>query len=401
MIDRPEYIEKLKRYKDKKLIKVITGIRRCGKTVLLFELYKKYLKESGVNENHIISINLENVNNENLRNPKELYDYIITRRVDSAKYYVMIDEIQYVNPFEDILNSLKNEDFDVYVTGSNSKMLSGDINTALRGRSIEIKVSTFSFKEYYNYVGGDKNRAFNDYMLYGGFPAVVDEEDLKFKMDYLEMLEETVATKDIIERNKIKNIQAFKETYNFLCSNIGSLVSAKKIADTLKTNAFKTITADTVGNYLEWLCQAFLFTKVYRYDIKGKSYLKTLNKYYATDMGLRNTKLNFRQLEPTHALENIVFTELLRRGYKVDIGKNREKEIDFVAIDMNETFYIQVAYSIVDSDKKAQELSSFKDIDDGYRKIVITMDNDPFTHLEKGYKRINAIDFLLDEVPLL
>lgn len=398
MIERPEYIEKLKRYKDKNLIKVITGIRRCGKTVLLFELYKKYLIETGIDEGHIICVNLENVKNEWLRSSKELYDYIVSKRIDSAKYYVMIDEIQYINSFEDILNSLKNEDFDVYVTGSNSKMLSGDISTALRGRSIEIKVFTLSFKEYYSYVGGDRYKAFNEYMLYGGFPAVATEEDTKFKTDYLEMLEETVATKDIIERNKIRNIQAFKETYNFLCSNIGSLVSAKKITDTLKTNAFKTITADTIGNYLEWLCQAFLFTKVYRYDIKGKSYLKTLNKYYATDMGLRNTKLNFRQIEPSHALENIIFTELLRRGYRVDIGKNREKEIDFVATDSEETSYIQVAYSILDSNKKEQELNSFKDIDDGYRKIIITMDNDPFTHLEKGYKKINAIDFLLDEV---
>ena len=240
MIERPEYIEKLKRYKDKNLIKVVTGIRRCGKTVLLFELYKNYLISIGVQEDHIICVNLENVKSESLRKPKELYDYIIAKRVDRAKYYVI----------------------------------------------------------------------------------------------------------------------------------------------------------------LEWLCQAFLFTKVYRYDIKGKSYLKTLNKYYATDMGLRNKKLNFRQLEPTHTLENIIFTELLRRGYRVDIGKNREKEIDFIATDMEETFYIQVAYSILDSNKKAQELSSFKDLDDGYRKIVITMDNDPFTQLEKGYKKINAIDFLLYEVSL-
>lgn len=398
MIERPEYIEKLKRYKDKNLIKVVTGIRRCGKTVLLFELYKNYLISIGVQEDHIICVNLENVKSESLRKPKELYDYITAKRVDRAKYYVMIDEIQYVNPFEDLLNSLKNDDFDVYVTGSNSKMLSGEINTALRGRSIEIKVFTLSFKEYYRYVGGDRNKAFNDYMIYGGFPAVATEEETKFKTDYLEMLEETVATRDVIEKNNVRNIQAFKETYNFLCSNIGSLVSAKKITDTLKTNAFKTITADTIGNYLEWLCQAFLFIKVYRYDIKGKSYLKTLNKYYATDMGLRNTKLNFRQLEPTHTLENIIFTELLRRGYRVDIGKNREKEIDFIATDMEETFYIQVAYSILDSNKKAQELSSFKNLDDGYRKIVITMDNDPFTQLEKGYKKINAIEFLLDEV---
>ncbi len=204
-------------------------------------------------------------------------------------------------------------------------MLSVDISTALRGRSIEIKVYTLSFKEYYSYVGGDSHKAFNDYMLYGGFPAVVAEEDIRVKLDYLNMLEKTVATKDIVDRNNIKNIQAFKDTYNFLCSNIGSIVSAKRIADSLKSNAFKSMATDTVGNYLEWLCDAFLFTKVYRYDIKGKSHLKTLNKYYASDMGLRNAKLNFRQIEPTHALENIIYIELIRRGYRVDIGKIKEK----------------------------------------------------------------------------
>jgi hypothetical protein len=210
------------------------------------------------------------------------------------------------------------------------------------------------------------------------------------------MLEQTVASRDIIDRYGIRNPSMFNAVYDFLCSNIGSTISAKKIADTLKTNGFKSITADTVGNYLEYLCESFLFYKVYRYDIKGKEYLKTLNKYYISDVGLRNAKMNYRQVEVTHALENIVYLELIRRGYTVDIGKNNAKEIDFIASDNHDSYYIQVAYSITDPAKKEQELSSFKNIDDGYKKIVITMDDDPFTLMENGYRKINAITFLLN-----
>lgn len=400
IIDRPIYIEKLKRYKDKDLIKVITGVRRCGKSVLLFDIYYEFLLKSGIDAERIIRVNLENDVEKNLRNSEALYKYITHLIRSKARHYVMIDEIQYVDGFEDLVNSLKNHNCDVYITGSNSKMLSGDISTALRGRSIEIKVYPLSFAEYYSYAGGDKRTCFNEYMKFGGFPFAATEGDELNKTEYLKMLESTVATKDIIEKYKLRNPAIFEAVYDFLCSNIGSLVSAKKISDTLKSNGFRSVTPDTVGNYLAYLCESFLFYKVYRYDIKGKEYLKTLNKYYISDMGLRNAHLNYRQIEVTHALENIIFLELLRRGYTVDIGKNKDKEIDFVAQSSRDTFYIQVAYSMIDPDKREQELGSFRKLDDGYKKTVITMDDDPFMIMENGYKKINAIDFLLNEKAL-
>lgn len=400
MIERPMYLKQLIKQKDKDIIKVITGVRRCGKSVLLFDIYSEYLLQNGVSESNVIKVNLENIENFKLRNALALYEHIRGKIVNDNKYYVMIDEIQYVDEFEDLVNSLKNMGIDVYITGSNSKLLSGDISTKLRGRSIEIKVYPLSFMEFYSFRGGDKLEAYNEYQLYGGFPYTATEEDKDLKVEYLKMLEGTVATKDIIDRYGIRNPNLFDAVYSFLCSNIGSIVSAKKISDTLKSNGYATISADTVGKYLEYLCEAFLFYKVYRYDIKGKEYLKTLNKYYISDIGLRNCKLQFRQLEVTHTLENIIYQELIRRGYMVDIGKNKDKEIDFIAKNSMDTFYIQVAYSIADPDKKEQEISSFHKIDDGYKKIVITMDNDPFSILENGYKKLNVFDFLLNECAL-
>ena len=237
-------------------------------------------------------------------------------------------------------------------------------------------------------------------MKYGGFPFIAKESDEQAKIEYLNMLESTIATKDIIDRYNLRHPELFNAVYDFLCSNIGSLVSAKKISDTLKSNGYKTVTADTVGNYLTYLCESFLFYKVYRYDIKGKEYLKTLNKYYISDMGLRNAHLNYRQIEVTHALENIIYLDLIRRGYVVDIGKNKEKEIDYIAKDNKDTFYIQVAYNMTDEDVRKRELGSFHKIDDGYKKIVITMDDDPFVILENGYRKLNALDFLLNEKSL-
>lgn len=306
---RPEYLQKLIQWKDKDLIKVVTGVRRCGKSVLLFDLFYEYLLQQGTDAEHIIRINLENLDQIENRNRLNLYKTIKSLRQDDGKYYVFLDEIQYVDGFEDLLNTLRNEGCDVYVTGSNSKLLSRDISTSLRGRMIEIRVHTLSFAEFYAYRGGDTRKAFFEYMLYGGFPAAVLENNLENKSNYLGMLERTVAVKDIIERYKIRHESVFTAVYDFLCSNIGSLVSAKKIADTLRSNGFQSVSPDTIGNYLEYLCNAFLFTKVYRYDVKGKEYLKTLNKYYISDLGLRNVHLNYRQVEPTHALENLVYQE--------------------------------------------------------------------------------------------
>lgn len=400
IIDRPQYLGKLIRYKDKDLIKVITGVRRSGKSVLLFDIFYKYLIKEGVDKNHIIRINLENEEAKHLRSSDVLHAEILAKRKDNKRYYIFIDEIQYVDGFEDLANSLKNSNCDVYITGSNSKMLSGDISTALRGRSIEIKVYPLSFSEYYAHVKGDKRVQWNNYLKYGGFPFVAKESDEQAKIEYLNMLESTIATKDIIDRYNLRHPELFNAVYDFLCSNIGSLVSAKKISDALKSNGYKTVTADTVGNYLTYLCESFLFYKVYRYDIKGKEYLKTLNKYYISDMGLRNAHLNYRQIEVTHALENIIYLDLIRRGYVVDIGKNKEKEIDFIAKDNKDTFYIQVAYNMTDEDVRKRELGSFHKIDDGYKKIVITMDDDPFVILENGYRKLNALDFLLNEKSL-
>jgi len=397
LIERPEYLNKLIAWKDKDLIKVITGIRRCGKSVLLFDIFSDWLLTHGIQTENIIKVNLENDMNSELRNSNALYNHITTRISADRKYYVLIDEIQYIDGFETLLNSLKNMGCDVYVTGSNSKLLSGDISTALRGRSIEIKLYTLSFAEFYAYTGGDKLAAFDNYMMYGGFPFVVTENNPVIKTEYLKMLESTVATKDIIDRYNLRNENVFNAVYDFLCSNISREVSAKKICDTLRSEGYGKVAPESIANYLQHLCDAWLFHKVYRYDLKGKGYLKTLNKYYVADLGLRNAKLNYRQVEISHALENIVYLELLRRGYTVDIGKNQDKEIDFVANSLTgDKYYIQVSVTLNYPEVKERELSAFHNLDDGYKKIIVTMDNSPFTKLENGYKMLNIFDFLLN-----
>lgn len=397
-INRQKYLDKLVSQKDKDIIKVITGIRRCGKSVLLFDIYADYLLSHGIDDAHIIKVNLETKKNEALRDSNALYDSIVSKIVDDKRYYVFIDEIQLVDGFEDVVNGLRLDyNCDIYITGSNSKLLSKDINTKMRGRSIEIKVYPLSFSEYYGYYGGDKRQCFNNYLMYGGLPYLLSENDNKNKVEYLKMICDTVVEKDIIDRHGIRQENLFGAVIDFLCSNIGSYVSANKIADTLKSNGYGKVTHDTIGNYLDFVCDAYLFYRAQRYDIKGKQYLKTLNKYYICDLGIRNSKLNYRQIEITHSLENVIYLDLIRRGYIVDIGKNNSKEIDFVAKNDKDLFYIQVAYTLSDPDKNEQEVSSFYGLDDGYKKIVITMDDDPFVNLKNGYKKINALDFLLDD----
>ena len=397
-INRQKYLDKLISQKDKDIVKVITGIRRCGKSVLLFNIYYEYLLSIGVKKENIIKINLETKRNEGLRDADALYNAVVEQIITDEKYYVLIDEIQFVDGFEDIVNGLRVDyNCDVYITGSNSKLLSKDINTKMRGRSIEIKVYPLSFAEFYAYYGGDKRQCFNNYLMYGGLPYLVSEEENKNKVEYLKMICDTVVGKDIIDRHGIRQGTLFEAVIEFLCSNIGSYVSANKIADTLKSNGYSKVTHDTIGNYLDFVCDAYLFYKAQRYDIKGRQYLKTLNKYYIADLGIRNSKLNYRQIEITHSLENIIYLDLIRRGYIVDIGKNNVKEIDFVARDDKNLYYIQVAYTLNDPDKNEQEVSSFYGLDDGYKKIVITMDDDPFVNLKNGYKKINVFDFLLND----
>lgn len=400
MIKRDDYLNKLIDYKDKDIVKIITGIRRSGKSFLLFNIFYEYLIKSGVKDSHIIKINLESIRYEKLRNREALFNYLEETIVDSEKYYIFIDEIQMIDRFEEVVNGIKIDfNCDLYITGSNSKLLSSEINTKLRGRGIEIKVFPLSFKEF----SADKediDKAFNEYIKYGGFPYVSSLEKDYEKNDYLQMINNTVSTKDIVERNNIRNENVFNAVIDLLCSQIGSYVSPNKIANTLISNGFKTVDNDAVSNYLKYLCDAFLFYKAVRYDLKGKEYLKTLNKYYVCDLGLRNQRLGYRQIEKTHIIENIVYLELLRRNYQVDIGKNKDSEIDFVIRTQNDVYYLQVSLSIENQVTRSRELSAFKGLDDGYKKIVITMDNHPLVNLENGYKMLNLYDFLLNEESL-
>ena len=335
----------------------------------------------------------------NIRLGQKTYSLVNTpyEYQNNKKYYIFIDEIQLMDKFEDVVNGIKTDfNCDLYITGSNSKLLSSEINTKLRGRGIEIKVYPLSFKEFYD-GKTDKNTAFNEYIKYGGLPYINSLDKEYEKHEYLKMINDTVATKDIIDRNKIRNEEVFNAVIDLLCSQIGCYVSPNKIANTLVSNGFKTVDNDTVSNYLKYLCDAFLFYKAVRYDLKGKEYLKTLNKYYICDLGLRNQRLGYRQMEMTHIIENIVYLELLKRNYQVDIGKNKESEIDFVVRSHDDLYYIQVSLSIENESTRMREENAFKGLDDGYKKIIITMDNNPLIHLERGYKMLNLFDFLLNE----
>lgn len=402
-IQRRKYLEKLVRNKDKEIVKIITGIRRCGKSVLLNEIFYNWLLEIGVDKKHIIKISFDMKKWEHLRNGDLLYKHINEQIVDEEKYYIFLDEIQMVNGFEEIVNGIKEEfNSDVYITGSNSKLLSSDINTIFRGRGIEIKVFPLSFEEFYEYRKLDKMEAFNEYIMFGGLPYVVTEEYRENKTDYLNMICSTVVTRDMIDRYNIRSEELFLSVIDVLCSSIGSYVSSNKIANTIKSNGYKNVDNETISRYLTYVCDAYLFYKVNRYDIKGKEYLKTQNKYYVCDMGIRNSKINYRQIEMTHIIENIVYLELLKKGYIVDIGKNRDKEIDFLAKDLlGNKYYIQVSYTIEDEKTREREISAFYHLDDGYKKIIITMDNNPFKNLEKGYRKLHVFDFLLNDNILL
>ena len=389
-------------YRKKDIVKVITGIRRCGKSVLLNEIYYDYLMADGVPSDHIIKVSLDLKKWETLRDGDALYRYVADAIRDEELYYVFLDEIQLVDGFEEIVNSIKAEfNTDVYITGSNSKLLSHDINTIFRGRGIEIKVFPLSFSEFISFRQIDKMDAFDEYVRFGGLPYAVRETDEQEKRAYLDMMVNTVVTRDMIERYDIRNEALFIALIELLCSSIGAYVSTNKIANTLKTNGFKSVDNETVSRYLSHICDAFLFYRADRYDIKGKEYLKTQNKYYVSDMGLRNAAIHYRQIEITHIIENLVYLELLRRGYIVDIGKNREKEIDFVAKELSgKRYYIQVSYTIQDEAVKEREVSAFHRLDDGYKKILITLDRNPLSNLENGYQMIHLFDFLLNDQAL-
>lgn len=415
-IQRPLLLQRLITEKDRDMAKVITGIRRSGKSFLLFTIFRDYLIKQGIPEDRIIAIDLETQKNAQYRDAQKLYSYITNLIYDrSKKTYVFLDEIQMVPNFEDLVNGLRIDDnCDVYITGSNAQLLSKDINTRFRGRSVEIRTFPLSFQEYFSYrqeqnVTGapagrnaflDTRKIFNDYLVEGGMPYSVTLPSMPEKHAYLNDICNLVLFRDIIDRYKVRNENLLKAVFDLLCSQIGSYVSANKVANTLKSNGYSHVSAETIGNYLEYFCDSFLLYKAQRYDIRRKAYLKTLNKYYVTDLGIRNSRLNFRQLEITHSLENLVYIELVRRGYIVDIGKNRDKEIDFLVSNGQTDFYIQVSYTVIDEKTRDRELSAFNLLDDGYKKILITMDDNPYTALDRGYKQINALDFFLDNQAL-
>jgi len=396
MIQRKEYLDKLISWKEKQLIKVITGVRRCGKSTL-FSLYINCLKQIGINDKQIININLEAIENEPLLDYKSLYNYICERLVKNKYTYVFIDEVQQCKQFEKAVDSLFiKENVDVYITGSNANMLSGELATLLSGRYIEIPMLPLSFKEYMTFTEEtDKKAGFNDYLKYGSFPYVAAlPKDDSFVMTYIDGIYNTILVKDVAAREGITDLSLLESIVKFLCSNIGSPVSAKKISDTINSSG-RRISVNTVDNYLRALNQSYIFYKADRYDIKGRQHLKTLGKHYLVDTGLRNMLLSGASVDLGHQLENVVYLELLRRGYKVNIGKFLEKEVDFVARGIEGIIYFQVAASVLDSKTLERELEPLQKISDNHPKYLLTLDDImPLTNHD-GIKQIYVLDWLL------
>ncbi len=427
MIERKKYLDRLIGKKQNGLVKVITGIRRCGKSYLLFNIYKDYLISIGVEEECIICLALDDDENIKYRNPLELGKYIRSLTADENKnYYVFLDEIQKVvtiqNPYiegaEDkigfvdvVLGLMKRENIDLYVTGSNSKMLSSDILTEFRGRGDEIRVNPLSFSEFYNAYQGDKNDAWQEYYTYGGLPLVLSKKSHEEKAKYLQTLFDAIYLSDIMDRNKINNEKSvLDDMLNIVSSSIGSLTNANKITNTFKSERQVTISNYTVSKYLEYFVDSFLLYKAERYDVKGRRYINSPLKYYFSDVGLRNARLNFRQQEENHIMENIIYNELLGRDFSVDVGvveycyKDEQKkskranlEIDFVANKGSKRYYIQSALTVADEDKREQETRSLKRVGDSFKKIVVVKDDIIPWHDEDGILYIGIKQFLLDE----
>ena len=409
-IQRDSYLEQLKIRKDNGMIKIITGIRRCGKSYLLFVLFKKYLLEIGIEQDHIIEIALDGIESEELRDPKKCYNYIKASVKDDRKYYLLLDEVQFMPRFEEVLNSLlRMTNIDVYVTGSNSKFLSNDIVTEFRGRGDEIRLYPLSFAEFYSVYEGEYDDAWNDYMIYGGLPQVAQFRDERQKAEYLKNSFANVYLRDVVERNRIQNVDEIGTLVDVLASAIGAPTNPTKIANTFATERGSSYTNKTISNHIDYLAEAFLISKANRYDIKGRKYIGANLKYYFVDLGLRNARLNFRQQEPTHIMENVVYNELLVRGYNVDVGivevmeKNNEGkrihkqlEVDFVVNQGNQRYYIQVAYDMASEEKQKQEFHSFRNIPDSFKKLVIVNGTAKPWRNEEGFVIMGMKYFLLN-----
>ena len=393
MIERLEYLEKLKKWKDKDVIKVLTGIRRCGKSTL-YELFINYLHSVGIDSKHIIFINLE-APDYDFQNYKDLYNYVMEKIGDSGKYYVFLDEVQNVKEFQKAVDGLYiKKNVDVYITGSNAYLLSGELATLLSGRYIEIRMLPLSFREYRDYFGvsGDE-KLYLKYVNNSSFPYALKLDYEGEVDDYLDSIYNTIIVKDILASKKIADIGVFRELTKFLFASVGSTMSVKKITDTLNSNGRK-ISVHTVESYLEALTESYIFNRVSRYDIKGKQYLETGEKYYATDVTMRYALLGRKNLDVGHILENVVYLELIRRGYRVYIGKIGDNEVDFIAINKEGREYYQVSYTTRDEKTLERELSSLQKISDHYPKFILTMDMDPVADYE-GIKRINVLEWLV------
>ena len=420
-IKRDSYLQKLIEKKENGLIKVVTGIRRCGKSFLLFNLYKDYLIQSGIKKENIITIALDDDKDVKYRDPNELSKHIRSKITNDDMYYILIDEVQYAiskeelkNPenirLYNVLNGLMRlRNVDIYVTGSNSKMLTKDVLTAFRGRGDEVKVYPISFGEYYNHVGGDKSEVYEEYALFGGMPLVYVQKSDAAKMNYLRGLFAETYFKDIIERYDIELPEVLENLTDDLCSSVGSLTNSTKLADTLTSVKKIPVSSNTVSKYIGYLTESFLFSEAKRYDVKGKKYFEYPLKYYCTDIGLRNARLNFRQQEETHIMENIIYNELLVRDYSVDVGvieicerkdgkrTRKQCEIDFVVNFGSKKYYIQSALNVSDSGKLETEIRPFKHTNDFFKKILITKTSmKPWTD-EEGILHLGLYEFLLNE----
>ncbi len=389
---------------------MITGIRRCGKSFLLFNIFKKYLINNGVDEDHIIEIALDGIENEELRNPKTCYQYIKAAMKDNEHYYLLLDEIQLMPRFEEVLNSLlRISNIDIYVTGSNSRFLSSDIVTEFRGRGDEIRIYPLSFSEFYSVYNGEYEDAWNDYMIYGGLPQIAGFQTERQKTEYLKNIFTNVYLKDVVERNGIQSVDELGTLVDILASVIGAQTNPTKISNTFASERQISYTNKTISKHIDYLEEAFLISKSNRYDIKGRKYIGANLKYYFTDIGLRNERLNFRQQEPTHIIENIVYNELLIRGYNVDTGlidvygKNqkgkrvhKQLEVDFVVNQGSQRYYVQVAYDMTSPEKQAQEFRSLRNIPDSFKKIVIVSGTAKPWRNEEGFVIMGMKYFLLN-----
>lgn len=410
-IRRDRYLNRLLDRRQNGLIKVVTGMRRCGKSYLLFKLFRKRLLSEGVDESHIVGIAFDTFENRRFRDPEVLYPYLKKQIRDGGMYYVLLDEVQLLGEFEAVLNGLiRMENVDVYVTGSNARFLSKDVITEFRGRGDEVRVYPLSFAEFMSVYPGSKRDGFDEYMLYGGLPMIRNFPTAEQKIAFLKSLLEETYISDIVGRHSVRNRSELEELLNILSSAIGSLTNPEKLSATFRSVKKKNISSNTIRRYIEYFCDSFLIDSALRYDVKGKKYIDTPVKYYFTDMGLRNARLNFRQLEETHAMENIIFNELKLRGFNVDVGVitqndtngngssvRRQLEIDFVCNLASKRYYIQSAYALPDAAKLEQEKRSLTLTGDFFKRIILTKDAPAPHYTEDGILIMGIYDFLLNE----